>query len=369
MATQGRNWVFTINNPSPSDNPDLWGREGIKFLVFQLEQGADGTVHYQGYVQFQGMVRLAALKQICRRAHWEKRRGTHAQAKAYSSKEDTRLAGPFTWGTDQAGGQGARTDWLDLKRKIDAGASELELAEDDDLSVLWSRNFKAVERYKRLRTRTSRTWPTYTTVLWGPPGVGKSKRAMEEAGPDAYWMKRPGPNQTAFFDGYDGQENVVIDEFKGWLPRDLLCRMCDRYPLLVDTKGGAVNFYPKKIWICSNYHPRDWWRNIGIGPMQRRLSEPLGQIIEMAMVEDAELLPIFPVPADEIPPPSPRLPVAVDWEEAGRAAQSELAQASSSDGVGLPSMFEAYLEEKARDDAELEAFRKRWPHLVRDIPE
>jgi hypothetical protein len=47
--------------------------------------------------------------------------------------------------------------------------------------------------------------------------------AWAEAGPEAYWITKPnGPR--AFWDGYDGQENVVIDEFYGWLPHTFMCR-------------------------------------------------------------------------------------------------------------------------------------------------
>jgi hypothetical protein len=91
-------------------------------------------------------------------------------------------------------------------------------------------------------------------------------------------MKKPASNQAIFFDGYDGQEDVVVDEFYGWIPYDLLCRMCDRYPLLVDTKGGAVQFCPKRIWITSNKKPEDWYK-LDMSAMFRRLSGTMGQVL------------------------------------------------------------------------------------------
>lgn len=46
-APQSRRWMFTINNPIPEDHDDClsWN---AKYLVFQLEKGENGTLHYQG---------------------------------------------------------------------------------------------------------------------------------------------------------------------------------------------------------------------------------------------------------------------------------------------------------------------------------
>lgn len=48
-------------------------------------------------------------------------------------------------------------------------------------------------------------------VFWGTTGTGKSRRAWDEAGVGAY-SKCP---RSKFWDGYQGQENVVVDEFRG----------------------------------------------------------------------------------------------------------------------------------------------------------
>ena len=211
------------------------------------------------------------MKKINSGAHWEIRRGTHAEARDYASKEETRIDGPWFFGVEPRTGQGKRSDLDALHVALKDGKTEVEIS--DELFSLWAKYHKCIDRYKRLHSMKSRQWPTFTTVLYGPPGTGKTKYVNQMAGPDAYWLKKPGNNQTVFFDGYDGQEDVVIDEFFGWLPRDLMCRMCDRYPLMVDTKGGCVNFYPKRIWITSNLSPPEWWKNIGLGPMERRLEE------------------------------------------------------------------------------------------------
>lgn len=93
------------------------------------------------------------------------------------------------------------------------------------------------------------------TVFWGPTGTGKSRRAWEEAGLDAY----PKDPRTKFWDGYDRQEHVVIDEFRGAIDVSHLLRWFDRYPVLVEVKGSSRVLVANRIWITSNLRPSHWF--------------------------------------------------------------------------------------------------------------
>lgn len=299
-------WIFTINNPADNMLPGTW--PALEYCIWQREKGEAGTEHLQGYVCFTGVKRMTWLKSKCEaRAHWEMRRGTHEQARDYAKKDDTRVAGPWSVGQEPEIEQGKRNDLISLKRRLDEGATERELAESEDTFGAWAKYNKIIPKYRMLVGK-QRSWPTETIVYWGEPGIGKSSRAFHEGGADAFWLSKPAGN-TAWWDGYIGQETVVIDEFYGWISRDLMCRICDRYPLNVETKGGSQPFLAKKIIITSNSHPTEWWPKVGLGPMLRRLTAPLGHVVNM-------LVPwTVPVPApmpqevslfaDETLPPSP----------------------------------------------------------------
>lgn len=48
-----RRWLFTVNNPTEQEtsqyvSTQLAQGKGFRYLVFQLEQGEEGTTHYQG---------------------------------------------------------------------------------------------------------------------------------------------------------------------------------------------------------------------------------------------------------------------------------------------------------------------------------
>lgn len=278
MSQRNTNWLFTINNPETNTIPEQW-TESVKYCIWQLERGEQGTPHLQGYLQLKQRQRLSYLKKLDSHAHWEVRRGTHQEAVEYCSKEDTRQEGPWTYGTPTMG-QGQRSDLQALKKALEEGKTERDIATNEELFPSWLRYHRAIEKYQLL-TCKQRDFPTHTTVYYGPPGVGKSSRALLEGGTDSFWLAKPASKQgSLWWDGYTGQKVVVIDEFYGWISRDLMCRMCDRYPLNVERKGGSCIFRPERIIITSNQHPKDWWK-CGLGPMERRLTPPLGEIIEM----------------------------------------------------------------------------------------
>lgn len=271
-------WMLTLNNPASNEIPAGW--PGVTYAVWQREKGQHGTEHLQCYVIFEKAMQLTAVKKIQTPGHWEARKGNHAQAKEYVTKEDTRIDGPWECGEEPIPKeQGKRNDLLQLKRKLDEGATEANIAADPDLFPVWARYYKVVARYQML-TGKQRDWPVFTQVIWGAPGLGKTRKALHLAGPAAYWLPRPA-GTTAWFDGYIGQDTIVIDEFYGWLPLDLLCRVLDRYPFQVETKGGSAPLRVKKVIITSNVPPLQWYPKVPeqrLRALWRRLEMPLGTV-------------------------------------------------------------------------------------------
>lgn len=316
-----RNWCFTLNNPL--DNEISLDPVWLKLLIANKELGAQDTPHYQGYLECTHSVRMQQLKNWLPRAHFEIRRGTQAQAVKYCIKdyliED--VPNPIyrhdTLNELQSYGLLVNTyfnrDWtleqllesLDtvptdklksLMEKVRQGATELELAELDPST--WARNYKALERYKRLITKP-RYHEMTVIVMYGPTGTGKSKLCYDKY-TNAYWKQR-----SSWWDGYENQETVILDEFYGWLPFDTLLRICDRYPLLVETKGGQKQFTSKTIVIVSNNAPNSWYKNINIDPLKRRITQyiympRLGEILYASTYDDFLNLslprPIFNLP-------------------------------------------------------------------------
>lgn len=286
MSQRSRNWCGTYNNPPEDADPE--NDMEVEFGVYQHEHGGppNNTHHLQMYVVLKNAKTLSAMRKLYPGIHWEIRIGSHAQAKAYCEDPEKRDPDtePVVWGVEPQK-QGKRNDLTAIQAMLDSGESMQAVSREYfGQFVRYGRGFG---NYQTLNA-TQRTSHTFTNVFYGPPGTGKSNLALIEAGPSAFWLPRPA-GQSLWFDGYHGQEDVVIDDFSGWISRTMMQRMCDTYPLRVETKGGTVSFMAKRIWITSNQHPRDWWPNVGIGPMERRLKEPLGKIFpEMTDVFEHE---------------------------------------------------------------------------------
>ena len=104
-------------------------------------------------------------------------------------------------------------------------------------------------------------------VFWGETGVGKSRDAWAAAGWDAY----PKDPNTKFWDGYNGQQNVVFDEFRGQINISHMLRWLDRYPCLVEVKGSSTPLKAVNIWITSNIPPTAWYPELDVSTVNALL--------------------------------------------------------------------------------------------------
>jgi hypothetical protein len=91
-------------------------------------------------------------------------------------------------------------------------------------------------------------------VLFGPPGSGKSKFCYDFDAA-AYWKPR-----GEWWCGYENHSTIVLDDYYAWLPYDTMLRLCDRFPLMLGTKGGQVAVIPKTILFTTNTLPHLWYK-------------------------------------------------------------------------------------------------------------
>lgn len=268
-----RGWIITINNISDDGLQELKAklvsRKTIRFVCGQLEIGESGTRHWQGYCEFSGPVGLQTVRKVFPRCHAESRRGTPQEARAYCSKEETRAGEFWEHGSmpeERAKRQGARNDLIAVRDAVRGGAGVRELIENH--TTTYARFPRFVDRVL-MEYSGRRNWKTEVRVYVGPTGCGKTSSAVEEF-PDI-WFKPDG----AWFDGYNGERNVIFDDFRGG--RDcgitfaFLLRLLDRYRMAVPVKGAFVNWAPHLIIITSNCEPRSWYPWEDYAPLERRI--------------------------------------------------------------------------------------------------
>lgn len=124
-----RNCMITCFNESEPEFDDTY----MRYLVYQQERApTTGTLHWQGYVEFNRNYTLKQIKSYFNdnKMHIEKRYGTREEARNYCMKSATRIQPPVEHGSWKTR-QGERTDLHQLVDKIKHGASDLELIESD----------------------------------------------------------------------------------------------------------------------------------------------------------------------------------------------------------------------------------------------
>jgi len=221
----------------------------IAYCRGQQEIGASGYHHWQILCVLKQKQRMLATKRLfCNGAHLELTRS--AAADEYVWKEDTKVPGTeFEYG-QRAFQRNKATDWALVK----SAAIENNLTSiPDDIFV---RHYGNLTRIAKDHARPRFREGTQCNVYWGPTGTGKSHRAFSE-GPGAY-VKNP---NIKWWDGYQGEETVIIDEFSGLIDITYLLRWIDRYPCMVEVKGGAVVLNAKNFIITSNISPQEWYPN------------------------------------------------------------------------------------------------------------
>jgi len=117
--------------------------------------------------------------------------------------------------------------------------------------------------YKTLHKPDYRNWEMEVEYHYGKTGTGKSKLAFKDFHPDThYQLRKSNGENNVWWDGYEGQEIVIIDDFTPRCYRlQYMLNLLDRYPMRIDTKGGHTQMISKKIIITSNYKPKDLYTN------------------------------------------------------------------------------------------------------------
>lgn len=254
---RARSWAFTCNNYSGLlDIPST-----ATYMVYQEEMGDSGTPHLQGTVCYSTLKTMQQVKDdLDCDCHLTKVRDLAASIK-YCIKDEGRLGGPYIFGDEPV--QGKRNDLLAVKESIDAGATTTQLWDEHFSNMI--RYHKSFDVYKQVKLNTTvRSFKTKVLLIVGPAGMQKSTLAnilAHHFSPTVYTI---GESRSSglYFDGYIGQDCVILDEMDGTRMKPTLFNLlCDENAASVPQLGKPdVNWAPHVLIICSNYLPRYWWK-------------------------------------------------------------------------------------------------------------
>lgn len=267
-----RCWCFTVNNPDISYRKlikNLENNKKVRYCAFQVEE--KNTIHYQGYIELNESLRMNETKKlISNKAHLEQRHGTRDEARDYVLKSDTRILGPWEIGKWLAHGQGNRSDLDNIVDIIKNGGNIMTVASEFPREYIkFNRGIEKLLFLRGIGETEFRHLSVF--VLWGDPNMNKTRTCFELY-PDLYKLeKNEGGN--LWWDGYVGQDTILIDDFYGWIDYEIMLHILDGYPLRLAIKGAHTWAKYTCVLITSNSPVEKWYYNKNLGALKRRITE------------------------------------------------------------------------------------------------
>lgn len=254
-------WCFTLNNYTPNLELEIQNWD-CAYLIYGHEIApSTGTPHLQGYVFFESQKSFETMKKkFSSHAHWVPAKGSALQNHKYCTKEGD---GIFEKGkrplNAKEKGQREKERWTEIIRLSEAGDWD---GLKREYPVEYGTRLKNLEHINKKRKRDLSTLDGDMEHEWlvGDTGSGKSKSVRTRYGDDRSICYIKDPN-TSWWDHYDGQPVVCIDDFDKFQVKQGgdMKRWLDRYSFQAQFKGGMEEIRPKKIIVTSQYHPSEIW--------------------------------------------------------------------------------------------------------------
>lgn len=244
MNKRCRNWCFT-SFITDKNYDDIFNDEQsrIRYLGYGVEVcPRTQKEHHQGWCQFRASVTMrTAKKELCLpAAHLEMCKGTPEENDKYCSK----VGVLHTWGSWVSSGK--RVGLEDAKLSLDRGASLGEVAEAHFSEfVRYHRGF-AIYQGIQIQKKAGAWRDVEVTLVSGCTGGGKSRYAYAHS---KFQIKG---YQMQWWDGYEGQDSITIDEYANDVKITQMLSLLDGYPLRLPIKGGFTYAAWTKVFITTN---------------------------------------------------------------------------------------------------------------------
>lgn len=339
-SDRSRAWCFTLNTvEGPLSDRGLiaakklfWDGDATYFVYGEEVAPTTLSKHYQCYIEFNTLKSMRQLSKIMGGGYFQPRRGPPRAAAGYCKKGkyfvkdmdsppyDTFMDRTPDFMQDWIGeefgkirDQGSssavngdnvksrksqRTDLTDVMTAIDEGATMTDIAFKHPAQMIKYPGGLTKLLALRMLPRKLDAMPE-VIVLWGPTGSGKSRDARIVHWPDIdsyVWNS----SQGAWWDGYQGQKKIILEEFRGQMTFGDLLLLLDRHAMRVQIKGGHAQIQAERIVICAPSHPNSWYPNLAqVEGKMAQLYRRLTTVIELKAPTEAEGVPLPFIPAPE----------------------------------------------------------------------
>jgi hypothetical protein len=244
----------------------------LTFIVVGIEQHESGVPHLHAFMMFSETKRITCNYTVYFRDQYRPR--IEAVRHIESTIKYCRKEGSYAeWGTPPTAYKGKKLSLPSAIEDIPLEVREARIANSSfymsmpvtELVSTGCIPFQSALKHDKTQkmlqlnakqTVSSRDLEVYW--LYGPTAIGKSHYVRSQHAPEDLYIKS---STNKWWDGYTGQENVLLEEVeKADMDTDLK-RWTDKYIFAGEVKGGYVpNICYKRIYLTSNLHPKELWK-------------------------------------------------------------------------------------------------------------
>lgn len=274
-----RKWQVTINNPAEKGithdtikealaklKPDYW-------CMCDEIGGKSKLYHIHIYIYRKSAIRFQTMKNLFPSGHLEVALGTSQENRAYILKEGKKnekklkeeeavnLKETFEeMGECPVERKGARNDLADLYDMIKCGMSNFDILEEQPQYML---NLEKIERARQI-VREAQYKNCFrkleVTYIFGKSGAGKTRGVMEKYGYENVY--RVTDYEKHPWDGYDGQDIVIFEEFRSSFKIQDMLNYLDGYPLQLTCRYANKVACFTKVYIITNIELEDQYKSV-----------------------------------------------------------------------------------------------------------
>lgn len=245
---------MTIYNEQEIDDFIKCCGDEFKYWSYQEEKcPKTERIHLQAYAGFEERKRFKEIKKRWPTAHIELAK-SYLHAFDYCQKAESRVDGGRTGCSERPATGGARGAWESALEDIKSGM-EWEQLIASHIKLYAQYEYGLRKLYERFRPVSINPDRRLVTILFGPPGVGKSTACQDKIGARPHFRACHGK----WFDGYNYERIVWIDDFSpAMMDRAALLQLMEG-KFRMQVKGGFTMVEIDELYITSNWHPSEWF--------------------------------------------------------------------------------------------------------------
>jgi len=237
------------------------------------ERATTGTYHTHIFIYSHSPIRFNTLKNRFITAHIEKAYGTAKENRDYilksgkwenDSKAETAIEGSFfEYGKMPEEKDETSPKMSKLIENIRDGKRTSEIVDDTPNFAFRIRDIDILRQTLLSEKYTTENRDLYVSYIFGASGAGKTRGIYQAHNPrDICRITNYRAGRSISFDGYNGHDVLVFEEFHSQIPIEDMLNYLDIYPLYLPARYNDKTACYTKVYITSNVPLTEQYKNI-----------------------------------------------------------------------------------------------------------